>query len=105
MCWIFILVGEVGSDRYRRLISSIRLDMLKAIGKPYIAQHCVNAMQQEAYEKSYRAYITDALAGLVGMECRWVDTLPDFNTPARPQQSAEEIKARILAGLNGGDTP
>ena len=75
--------------------------MLKAIGKPYIAQHCVNAMQQEAYEKSYRAYITDALAGLVGMECRWVD----FNTPARPQQSAEEIKARILAGLNGGDTP
>lgn len=79
--------------------------MLKAIGKPYIAQHCVNVMQQEAYEKSYRAYITDALAGLVGMECRWVDTLPDFNTPARPQQSAEEIKARILAGLNGGDTP
>ena len=48
--------------------------MLKAIGKPYIAQHCVNAMQQEAYEKSSRAYITDALAGLVGMECRWVDT-------------------------------
>lgn len=79
--------------------------MLKAIGKPYIAQHCVNAMQQEAYEKSYRAYITDALAGLVGMECRWVDTLPDFNTPARPQQSAEEIKVRILAGLNGGETP
>ena len=45
------------------------------------------------------------LASLVGMECRWVDTLPDFNTPARPKQSAEEIKARILAGLNGGDTP
>ena len=79
--------------------------MLKAIGKPYIVQHCVNAMQQEAFEKSYRAYITDALAGLVGMEKRWVDTLPDFDAPPQPQQSAEEVKASILAGLNGGDTP
>lgn len=79
--------------------------MLRLIGKPYIAQHCITALRQERITLSYQAYMTDALAGLVGMECRWVDTLPDFNTPARPQQSAEEIKARILAGLNGGDTP
>lgn len=78
--------------------------MLHAIGKPYIVQHCVNVMQQEALEKSYRVYITDALAGFAGIEERWVDLLPD-DGPQKPQQTAEEVKARILAGLNGGETP
>ena len=79
--------------------------MLHLIGKPYILQHCLIASRQEQLEISYRAYMTDALASLAGVEERWVDRVSDLvnDRPQAPQQSADEVIARIKNGLNGGD--
>lgn len=79
--------------------------MLHLIGKPYILQHCLIASRQERLEISYRAYMTDALASLAGVEERWFDRVSDLvnDRPQEPQQSADEVIARIKNGLNGGD--
>lgn len=78
--------------------------MLHLIGKPYILQHCVIASRREQLDISYRVYMTDALAHLIGAEERWymVAGLVE-NRPQPPQPSADEVIARIKNGLNGGD--
>lgn len=79
--------------------------MLHLIGKPYILQHCRIAARNEQLAISYRAYMTDVLASLAGVEERWVDRVSDLvnDRPQAPQQSADEVIARIKNGLNGGD--
>lgn len=78
--------------------------MLRLIGKPYIVQHCITALRQEQIALSYRAYMTDALANLAGAQERWYDSVESLvGGRPKPQQSPEEIKTRILNGLNGGD--
>ena len=79
--------------------------MLHLIGKPYILQHCRNAMLQEQLALSYQAYVTDTLANLTGAEERWYDMVAGLveNRPQPPQPSADEVIARIKNGLNGGD--
>lgn len=75
------------------------------IGKPYIMQHCIIASRREQLDISYRAYMTDALAHLIGAEERWYDMVAWLveNRPQPPQPSADEVIARIKNGLNGGD--
>nr|DAJ56953.1 MAG TPA: hypothetical protein [Caudoviricetes sp.] len=79
--------------------------MLRLIGKPYILQHCVIASRQEQLDISYKAYMTDALACLSGVEERWADRVANVldTRPEPPQQSAEEVAAHIKNCLNGGD--
>lgn len=79
--------------------------MLHLIGKPYIMQHCIIASRQERLALSYQAYMTDALAHLIGAEERWYDMVAGLveNRPQPPQPSADEVIARIKNGLNGGD--
>ena len=79
--------------------------MLRLIGKPYIAQHCITALRQEQIALSYRAYMTDALAYLIGTEERWYDMVAGIveSRPQPPQPSADQVIARIKNGLNGGD--
>lgn len=79
--------------------------MLHLIGKPYIMQHCIIASRKEQLALSYKAYMTDALAGLTGAEERWYDMVAGLveNRPQQPQPSADEVIARIKNGLNGGD--
>lgn len=79
--------------------------MLHLIGKRYIAQHCIIASRQEQLALSYQAYMTDALANLIGAEERWYDMVARLveNRPQPPQPSADEVIARIKNGLNGGD--
>ena len=79
--------------------------MLHLIGKPYIMQHCIIASRREQLDISYRAYMTDALAHLIGAEERWYDMVTGLveNRPQPPQPSADEVIARIKNGLNGGD--
>ena len=79
--------------------------MLRLIGKPYIAQHCITALRQEQIALSYRAYMTDVLAVLAGEQERWYDSVESLvDSRPKPQQSPEEIKTRILNGLRGGET-
>lgn len=75
------------------------------IGKPYIMQHCIIASRREQLDISYRAYMTDALAHLIGAEERWYDMVAGLVEirPQPPQPSADEVIARIKNGLNGGD--
>lgn len=79
--------------------------MLRLIGKPYIAQHCITALRQEQLALSYQSYVTDALANLIGAEERWYDMVSGLveNRPQPPQPSADEVIARIKNGMNGGD--
>lgn len=79
--------------------------MLHLIGKPYILQHCVIASRQEQLDISYRAYMTDVLSCLSGVEERWVDRVASVldGRPEPPQQSAEEVVAHIKNCLNGGE--
>jgi hypothetical protein len=79
--------------------------MLHLIGKPYIMQHCIIASRREQLDISYRAYMTDALAHLIGAEERWYDMVAGLveNRPQPPQPYADEVIARIKNGLNGGD--
>lgn len=79
--------------------------MLRLIGKPYIVQHIMNTRRQEAIALSYRAYMTDTLAGFAGAEERWADRVAGIidPRPSEPQQSAEEVIQRIKNGLNGGE--
>ena len=80
--------------------------MLRLIGKPYIVQHCIAALRQEQISLSYRAYMTDALTGLAGIPERWYDSVESLvDSRPKPKQSPDEIKARILHGLRGGETP
>lgn len=80
--------------------------MLRIIGKPYIVQHCIAALRQEQIALSYRAYMTDAMAGLAGISERWYDSVESLvDGKKKEQQSPEEIKTRILNGLRGGETP
>lgn len=71
--------------------------MLHLIGKPYIMQHCIIASRQERITLSYQAYMTDALAHLIGAEERWYDMVAGLveNRPQPPQPSADEVIARI----------
>lgn len=79
--------------------------MLHLIGKRYIMQHCIIASRKERLALSYQAYMTDALAHLIGAEERWYDMVAGLveNRPQPPQPSADEVIARIKNGLNGGD--
>lgn len=79
--------------------------MLQLIGKPYIVQHIMNTRRQEAIALSYRAYMTDTLAGFAVGEERWADRVAGIidPRPSEPQQSAEEVIQRIKNGLNGGE--
>jgi hypothetical protein len=79
--------------------------MLRLVGKPYIVQHIMNTRRQEAVALSYRAYMTDALALLIGAEERWYDMVAGLveNRPQPLQPSADEVIARIKNGLNGGE--
>nr|DAI47859.1 MAG TPA: hypothetical protein [Caudoviricetes sp.] len=79
--------------------------MLRLVGKSYIVQHIMNTRRQEAIALSYRAYMTDTLAGLAGVEERWTDRVAGIidPRPLGPQQSAEEVIQRIKNGLNGGE--
>lgn len=98
-------MSAVGAGGYRRLISSISPDALRLFGRPYILQHCLNALRQERITLSYQAYMTDALASFAGMSERWYDRVESLveNRPQPPQPSADEVIARIKNGLNGGD--
>lgn len=80
--------------------------MLGLLGKSFIMQHCRNVHRQEALALSYRSYMADALAELVGVsDDRWVNRVMDLIDMRlqKPQQTAGEIIQRIKNGLNGGE--
>lgn len=87
------------------MTSTIRLDMLRLIGKPYIVQHCRIAARNEQLLVSHQAYMADMVGALAGAQERWYDRVADLveYNPEGRQQTAEEVINRIKNGLNGGE--
>ena len=51
----------MGAEDYFRHCQSINLDFLRVYGRRYVAEHVIAAVKEDAEERRYRAYITDAL--------------------------------------------
>lgn len=84
--------------------------MLNALGKEYLSQHVWQLYRQRAVEKSYRAYVAEALKVIsentAGAENRkyitahWVDLFdkpPEPQETATPEEVVEHIKGRLAA--------
>ncbi len=67
--------------------------MLEVLGDDWIAQHIYNELQKEYEEKQYKAYITDCLMCIAGVEERWVDMTSKPKEPTEPEKTEEELIA------------
>ena len=93
-------MGEAG---YLRCISSLRLDLLDALGRGYVIDHCARVLVEEAVNRRYRAYVTDALmaisentarvAGGRRLTRRWLE-----GEARRDGRSPEEIARGVMRG-------
>ena len=85
-------MSAVGAGGYRRLISSISPDALRLFGRPYILQHCLNALRQERITLSYQAYMTDALAHLMARKSGGTTWWPGLWKTAHSRRSRPLMK-------------
>lgn len=92
------------------MISSIRLDLLQVLGDEYISQHVLQSYRDYLEQTSYKVYMSNMLKGMASaftgheIETSWSDILHDLDgsvTPEKQTETAEEIKSRLLAKLNG----
>lgn len=82
------------------MATSINLNMLEALGKEFQSQHVRREYRRLSLEKSYRAYVTDALkvmgenvAKLVGgsyINVRWMDCVESGGEP-KETRTPEEV--------------
>ena len=88
--------------------------MLDAFGRGYVMEHCIAAFLQDAEDRIYRAYVTDALmiiaentakfAGGRYLQKRWMDHFDDLENGGDDEKSGDEIAAEVIkrAGLQFG---
>ena len=50
----------IGADGYRRLVSTIRLDMLRLLGKPYIMEHIRAEVRRHQEAQLFRDYVASS---------------------------------------------
>lgn len=78
--------------------------MLEVLGDDFIAQHIAQCIAQESRERLYRRYVTDALYCIShcneAMTVKWSELDTGWTKPEQ-EQDPEEVKARLLAKLNG----
>ena len=69
------------------------------LGRGYVIEHCISTFKALQEEKIYRVYVTDALRALLhGNDiARYYDLI---SPEEKKQETAEEIKERIMSGLN-----
>lgn len=102
----------IGADGYRRLVSTIRLDMLRLLGKSYIMEHIRAEVRRHQEAQLFRDYVADAIgqylsiqplySGLAARHFPLLHTKEDTRTAE--QITADNAKA--LAELcGGGETP
>lgn len=89
-------------------MTTIRLDLLEMLGKPYILDHCVNHLKKTSEETALKVYITDALKavaentgkfvkGGMTMRRRFVDVINNVPEESKEdsQKRADDIIARM----------
>lgn len=102
----------IGAENYRRLISSIRLDLLALLGKSYIAEHIRGEIRNHQEIQYYRNYIADSIGQLAGMsdlysaKSNYLFPLFEHDTDTRTEEEITNDNAAALADLcGGGETP
>lgn len=101
----------IGADGYRRMVSSIRLEMLELLGKPYIIDHVRSEVRKHQERQLFMDYVADTIGALGGCSSRYSD-LAELHFPLmnahRDTRTAEEITADNAKGLaelcGGGET-
>lgn len=78
--------------------------MLELMGRGYVIEHCIAAYRKNAVEKSYRAYVTDALR-LQGEgkypAARWLDIIDTTPHPPEDKRSCAEQAADMWKRIRG----
>ena len=80
------------------------------LGDEFISQHISQAYREYVERVSYKAYMSNMVKGIASMisgneiSANWSDILNDLYgtmTPAKKEETEQEIKTRLLAKLNG----
>ena len=98
----------MGADAYFQAIKTIRLDLLKLVGRSYIIEHCAAEINRSHHEKSYQIYVTDTLKAIAEntartvkngatMTKRWIDVIEPPKPIKEDNRSCEEIVGDIWA--------
>lgn len=77
--------------------------MLAVLGDEYIAQHCLNAYKREQEEKLFKVYVADTLYYYTRgktIEVKYSDLLNGNEKAEQSEESGDEIKDRIMSGVN-----
>ena len=85
--------------------------MIGRLGKSYIIRHCTEEMRKQAEDRIFRVYVTDALKAIAdntsfipkegaSLKLRYIEMLDGIKPERKPQETAEQIKTRISAGIN-----
>ena len=97
----------IGPENYRRMVSTIRIDLLKLLGRPFILDHLQQEIRKHQEAQMFRDYVADCIGAFVGREPRYSD-LAELHFPLfvnKDTRTAEEItadNAKALAELCGG---
>lgn len=98
----------IGADGYKRLVASIRLDLLALLGKSYIADHIRGEIRKHQEIQFYRDSIADTLGALAGSQ-KLYSAEADYRFPLylrnREERTEDQItadNAKALAELCGG---
>lgn len=81
------------------------------LGDDYIAQHIAQAYREHIEQRSYKQYMSSAAKVIAQymtgaeIETSWGDIIAEFDEAVAPvkkqTETAQEIKTRLLAKLNG----
>ena len=97
----------IGADGYRRLASTIRLDMLRLLGKPYIMEHIRAEVRRHQEAQLFRDYVADAIGQYLGIQPLYSGLASrHFPLLRTKEEQITADNAKALAELcGGGETP
>lgn len=85
--------------------------MLELMGSGYVIEHCIAAFRKKQEEKTYRAYVTDALrvigenvarnGGGAYIPMRWIDLIDTTPPPPEDKRSCAEQAADMWTRIRG----
>lgn len=101
----------IGAEGYRRMASTIRLDLLGLLGKSYISDHIRKEIREHQEKQLFCDYVADAIGALAGANTSYSDQaayrFPMFvgQLETRTGEEITNDNAKALAELcGGGDT-
>lgn len=101
----------IGAEGYRRMVATIRLDLLGLLGKSYISDHIRKEIREHQEKQLFCDYVADAIGAFAGANTMYSD-LSAYRFPlfigqleTRTEEEITNDNAKALAELcGGGDT-